>query len=54
MLNLTLEQIDEVLKYINYKIDELHNVNAPFNMILGVEALKLDIKIERKKIENAK
>lgn len=54
MLNLTLEQIDEVLKYINSKIDELYKINAPFNMISGVEALKLDIMFERKKIENAK
>ena len=54
MLNLTIEQIDKVLDYINYKIDELHKINASFNMILGIEALKLDIIIERKKIENAK
>lgn len=54
MLNLTLEQIDEVLKYINYKIDELYNINASFDMIFGVEVLKLDIKLERKRIENAK
>lgn len=47
-----LHEIDKFIEYLNKKLNELKEINAPDTFINCIKAVKIDLKILRRKLLN--
>ena len=49
-----LHEIDKFIEYLNKKLNELKEINAPDTFINCIQAVKIDLKILRRKLLNGR